>query len=317
MEYKIHKYQKLISIISNGHKFEIELITSPDDFLKLESESSLFLINEEVKCTLSVIDSKIEMNFNNEFFKSSAAGMIFRNVSSVLEVNSNQVNIQFGNKILSLIGDSLAIEVDESGLAILRFLSLSSKLIISEVSSQFKTSSVSAFTALSSPLNIPVGQREPEFAIGVYDKFDNNTFYRPRDIRQGSPVISTVPTHGPSLTVAELDAINEGVGFDKRTIYFKIVSDRVIEPSITLAEKSALKLKLSLPAGLDTVKDPIYLSMYFVQHDNNSNPTMSVYVASYDFHREDTVNFVDGFMLMDVYCPMIIQESMPLSFGIA
>jgi hypothetical protein len=77
-----------------------------------------------------------------------------------------------------------------------------------------------------------------------------------------------------------------------------------------------LKLKLSLPSGLDTVKDPISLSMYFVDHDSALNPTMSIYVASFDFHKEDTVNYVDGFMLMDIYCPMIVQESMPVSFGI-
>lgn len=316
MEYKIHKYQKLLTIDNNGHKFEIELVSSPDNFSLLESDASLFLINEDVKCTIEKDDNKLKLTFNNEKFRSSAAGIIFRNISSFSSVNENYSVINFGNKSLRAIGNDLHIDMDKSGLAVLRFMSLASTLIFEESINEFKTSSVSALTALTSPLNISVGQRDPEFAIGVYDKFSSNVFTRPRDIRHGNPVISTVPTHGPDLTTAELDAINEGLGFDTRTIYFKIVSDRIVEPAITQGEKSALKLKLSLPAGLDTVRDPISLSMYFVEHDNALSPTMSIYVASFDFHKEDTINYVDGFMLMDVYCPMIVQESMPISFGI-
>jgi len=317
MEYKIHKYQKLLTIENNGHKFEIELVTAPDNFLLLESQSSLFLINEDVKCTVEKFEDKLKLIFNNDNFRSSAAGIILRSISSFKSIDENYSIVNFGNKSLRLVGNDIHIDVDQSGLVVIRFMSLSSELIFEEVDNTFKTSSVSAFTALTSPLNISIGQRDPEFAIGVYDKFSSNVFTRPRDIRHGNPVISTVPTHGPDMTSAELDAINEGIGFDKRTIYFKIVSDRVVEPAIVQGEKSALKLKLSLPAGLDTVKDPISLSMYFVEHDNALNPTMSIYVASFDFHKEDTINYVDGFMLMDVYCPMIIQESMPISFGIA
>ena len=47
-------------------------------------------------------------------------------------------------------------------------MSLTSNLIFEEMSNEFKTSSVSALTALTSPLNIYIGQRDPEFAIGVY-----------------------------------------------------------------------------------------------------------------------------------------------------
>jgi hypothetical protein len=65
MEYKIHKYQKLLTIDNNGHKFEIELVSSPDNFSLLESDASLFLINEDVKCTIEKDDNKLKLTFNN------------------------------------------------------------------------------------------------------------------------------------------------------------------------------------------------------------------------------------------------------------
>ena len=76
-----------------------------------------------------------------------------------------------------------------------------------------------------------------------------------------------------------------------------------------------LQLKVYLPNGLDTVKAPVYVDMYFVSSDSNND--VSVYSASYTFYKQgryNNIDFVDGFMYFDVHCPLTVQKSIPFQF---
>ena len=67
MEYKIHKYQKLLTIENNGHKFEIELITAPDNFSLLESSVPA---TKNVEAPQSINQIKNSHNSDNVFHQS-------------------------------------------------------------------------------------------------------------------------------------------------------------------------------------------------------------------------------------------------------
>jgi hypothetical protein len=147
--------------------------------------------------------------------------------------------------------------------------------------------------------------RIPEWSIGV---FDDSSFARPRPIRLGVPVISTVPTNGPNLTVADTDTIQTGVGTPSRIMYFRIVSSEAVPPAISP------QLLIYLPNGLDTVSTPVVVPMQHVSDDTINGRT--VYSASYEFHVEDAVNYVDGFTYLSVEVPLVVRRTLPLEINV-
>jgi hypothetical protein len=154
----------------------------------------------------------------------------------------------------------------------------------------------------------------PEFSIGSYDDL---AFSTPRPVRQGNPVISTVPAliDTNSLT-DDIVYYNTGLGPTSKTIYFKIVCNTVIESTLSTGDISPkLQLKVYLPNGLDTVKAPVYVDMYFVSADTTND--ISVYSASFTFYKQgrfNNIDYVDGFMYFDVHCPLTVQKSIPFQF---
>ena len=150
---------------------------------------------------------------------------------------------------------------------------------------------------------------DPEFSIGT---FDDSFFKIPRQIRQGIPIISTVPSSiTSSSSSADIASYNEGKGPDVKTIHFRIICNKIIEDSLSAGDLSDLQLKIYLPNGLDTVKPAIYLPMYFMQKITNDN--IALYRASFDFNKQGFYNgieYVDGYMYFDVHFPSAIQKTL-------
>jgi hypothetical protein len=164
----------------------------------------------------------------------------------------------------------------------------------------------------------------PEFSIGVFDAYDPDTqlFTRPRPLRLGVPVISTLPTQGTGLTPDEEGHLEAGVPLEERTMHFRIIASRLIEVGLSEGDLSKLKLKLWLPSGLDTVAPPIDVPMYYLGTDTEFGQTgpsasQSIYRASYTFHREDTIRYVDGFMYLSVFVPLTVQMGLPVVFRVS
>ena len=91
-----------------------------------------------------------------------------------------------------------------------------------------------------------------------------------------------------------------------------------IENTLSAGDLSPnLQLKVYLPNGLDTVKAPVYVDMYFVSSDTTND--ISVYSASYTFYKQgryNNIDFVDCFMYCDVQCPLTLQKSKPFQFKV-
>lgn len=152
----------------------------------------------------------------------------------------------------------------------------------------------------------------PEFSIA---SFDDSGFIYPRLVRQGVPIISTVPASVDSNSLSsDLQYYNNGKGPKQKTIYFRIVCNKVME-SISIGEVSEMQLKIYVPNGLDTVKPAVYRDMILVSNDLSNN--ISIYSSNYDFYEQGNyqgLEYVDGYMYCDVQVPLTVQKSMPLEF---
>jgi len=144
----------------------------------------------------------------------------------------------------------------------------------------------------------------PEFSIAVFDDASRTV---PRPMRLGIPVISTVPVYRAGLSESELQVLEIGLGTTKRTMYFKIISNVVIPDDVEPV------LHIYLPAGLDTVAEPVEVEM---TRQVSVDSTRSVFHSSYAFHKEDTVDYVDGFAYLSVYMPMEINTDLPVAMAV-
>lgn len=144
----------------------------------------------------------------------------------------------------------------------------------------------------------------PEFSIAIYDDALRTT---PRPMRLGVPVISTIPVYRVGLSESELQILEIGLGSEKRTMYFKIISNVVIPDDVEPV------LNIYMPSGLDTISEPVPAEM---TRQVSSDATRSVFYASHTFHTENTVDYVDGFVYLSVYMPMEINASLPIAMAV-
>jgi hypothetical protein len=150
----------------------------------------------------------------------------------------------------------------------------------------------------------------PEFSIA---SFDDSSFTITRPVRQGIPILSTIPSYiTNSSSSADINVYNQGKGPDSKTIHFRIICNKVME-NISPGDTSEMKLKVYMPNGLDTVKKAIYEPMLLVSNDTTNN--ISIYRSSHTFYVQgifDGIEYVDGFMYVDVQVPLTVQKSIPV-----
>lgn len=158
--------------------------------------------------------------------------------------------------------------------------------------------------------------RMPEFSIGIFDKYSGSEHTIPRPLRHGVPVVSTLPVEpGTPVVEADKQLLDIGASQEQRTMYFRIICNRIIENDLSAGDLSDLILQISLPSGVDTVAPPVNVPVYYVGKDDEYTPeSQSIYRAEYTFHQEDTICNVDGFFYLSVYYPMTVQQSLPLAF---
>ena len=238
------------------------------------------------------------------------------NTEAIYEINNDNLKFISGDQIFCIDFSSTKYSLDFSNNIIIALTESnhSIKIVKNEIfQERFKAQSFEALT-VSNPFLIDETSKMPEFSIGI---FDDISLTIPRPIRQGNPVISTVPSIiDDNSSTDEIDYYNSGFGPNSKTVYFKIICNQILENSLTSGDLSTnLQLKVYLPNGLDTVKTASYEDMYFVSKDTTNN--VSVYSASYTFYKQGThnnIDYVDGFMYFDVHCPLTVQKSLPFQF---
>ena len=233
-----------------------------------------------------------------------------------IEMENNYIIFSRGNKEYVIDFQNTKYSFESNDILLIILDKPDNSIKVSELNffaKSFNSQNLKAFNATNSFI-IDDTCIMPEFSIGSYD---DSSLSMPRPVRQGNPVISTVPALiSSNSSTDDIEYYNTGSGPISKTIYFKIFCNTIIENTLSAGNVSPnLQLKVYLPNGLDTVKAPVYVDMYFVSSDTTNN--ISVYSASYTFYKQgryNNIDYVDGFMYFDVHCPLTVQKSIPFQF---
>ena len=269
------------------NEIEISIVSVQDQYVS-ESKDGTFILN---------LLSKDEL---------PKSAVLKINFDSIISYNNNQLVFSIYSDIYTLSAQNTLIELDDEAYITVRY-SKDSSIVFSKYSEVAK---ILAFETNATFIDDTTYM--PEFSISC---FDDSNFVYPRQIRQGVPIISTVPSFIDSnSSTADIQSYNNGKGTVSKTIYFRVICNKVME-TISIGETSLMELKIYIPNGLDTVKPAIYRPLTLVSNDSTNN--ISIYSANYDFYEQgnfDGIDYVDGYMYCDVQVPLTVQKSIPIEF---
>ena len=316
----------IISFVLGEDDFTLEFISAPRDLVAEKTDTKLTLnVRKDITADVMSNDKYFVLNLHKTLsytvsFAIKFFGASFTKISDKkLKLNDKYIlEIDFGT-----------FNFNDNGTVLIKVSGNNAKLklnIEGEDAEEVKSLSFEAFTSPSGLPTIGFGVREPEFAIGTFDYFNSSgdidttqdtVFKFPRLIRNGVPIISTVPSeyNTTDYSVADQNNYLSGKGEISRTIYFKIVCDSVIE-TINVGVISKCQLKIYLPSGLDTVKSAVYVPMTMRYYSTPKN--IAIYSAEYTFFSSgihNSIEYVDGYMYFDVYAPLSVQRDIPLQFN--
>jgi hypothetical protein len=286
----------------------IKFLSAPNDFL-ISEENGYYHFNARKNITAtSWADNDV---FNIILNKTTTYTSLFSVQLNFdfITMESDSISLEVEGKSYTISFDGCNIKLDDENILLISVVNPVASINVYNADVVNNLS----FKALTLPAIIDEYESVPEFSISCYD--DSN-FTKPRPIRFGIPVISTVPSmiDGTS-TREEIDTYNSGKGLDLKTIYFRVFADQILETLTAGAASSLVSLKVYLPNGLDTIKEPIYKILYFSSNDSTNNRT--IYTTSHTFYSQgihNNIEYVDGLMYVDVQLNITIQQSMPIQF---
>ena len=315
----------IISFVLGEDDFTLEFISAPHNLVAEKTDTKLTLnVRKDITADVMSNDKSFVLNLHKTLsytvsFAIKFFGASFTKISDKkLKVNDKYIlEIDFGT-----------FNFNDNGTILIKVSGNDAKLKLNTEGQEEEIKSLS-FDALTSPSGLPTigfGVREPEFAIGTLDYFNSSgdidttqdtVFKYPRLIRNGVPIISTVPSEFNTTDYSISDQNNYllGKGEISRTIYFKIVCSSAIE-NIIVGVISKCQLKIYLPNGLDTVKSAVYVPMTMRYYSAPKN--IAIYSAEYTFYSSgihNKIEYVDGYMYFDVYAPVSVQRDIPLQFN--
>lgn len=316
----------IISFLLGDDNFTLEFISAPQNLVAEKNDTKLTLnVRKDITADVMSNDKSFVLNLHKTLsytvsFAIKFLGASFTKISDKkLKINDKYIlEIDFGT-----------FNFNDNGTVLIKVSGNNAKLKLNTEEQEIEEVKSLSFQALTSPSGLPTigfGAREPEFAIGTFDYFNESgdidttqdtVFKHPRLIRNGVPVISTVPAeyNTTDYSIADQNNYTSGKGEISRTIYFKIVCNSVIEP-ISVGVISKCQLKIYLPDGLDTVKSAVYVPMTMRYYSTTKN--IAIYSAEYTFYSSgihNSIEYVDGYMYFDVYAPVSVQRDIPLQFN--
>jgi hypothetical protein len=316
MNLQIENNKPTVNVIDDENILSFEFISYDKNYLIIQNDSNIrLLLKKQTVANLNISENFLEINFEKVISYVQFISIKFK-FDSIVEIHNNYIIFSKGDKdyVIDFLNTKYSFESDDTLLIILD--KPNNSLKVSELNFFAKSFNSQNFKALNAtnPFIIDDTCKMPEFSIGSYD---DSALSIPRPVRQGNPVISTVPALiNANSSTDDTEYYNTGSGPISKTIYFKIFCNTVIESTLSAGNISPnLQLKVYLPNGLDTVKAPVYVDMYFVSSDTIND--ISVYSASYTFYKQgryNNIDYVDGFMYFDVHCPLTVQKSIPFQF---
>lgn len=316
MNLQIENNKPIVNIFDDENNLSFEFLSAEKNYLISQSDQSVnLLLKKQTQSLVEIDDNAIYVKLNKKISYIQFISLKFK-FDSIVEIDNNFIIFSCGDKdyVIDFQNTKYSFESNDTLLIILDKAETLIKITeLNNFARGFQSQNFQAFTASNSFL-IDETCKMPEFSIGSYD---DSSLSVPRPVRQGNPVISTVPAMiDTNSSTDDIDYYNSGLGPVSKTIYFKIICNTIIENTLSAGDLSPnLQLKVYLPNGLDTVKAPVYVDMYFVSSDSTNDA--SVYSASYTFYKQgryNNIDFVDGFMYFDVHCPLTVQKSIPFQF---
>ena len=316
MNLQIEENNPTLNVIDEENSLAFKFISADKNYLISQNESNIrLLLKKQTIVNISSFDNFIQVSFEKSISYIQFISIKFK-FDTIVEVHKDYIIFSLEDKdyVIDFSGTKYSFESDDTLLIVLD--KADNNFRISELNffaRSFETQNFKAFNATNSFV-IDDTCKMPEFSIGSYD---DSALSIPRPVRQGNPVISTVPSLIDSnSSTDDIEYYNNGLGPVSKTIYFKIICNTIIENTLSAGDLSPnLQLKVYLPNGLDTVKAPVYIDMYFVSSDSTND--ISIYSASYTFYKQgryNNIDYVDGFMYFDVHCPLTVQKSIPFQF---
>jgi hypothetical protein len=316
MNLQIENNKPIVSVIDDENILSFEFISYNKNYLISQNDSNIrLLLKKQTVASLDISENFLEINFEKVISYIQFVSLKFK-FDSIIEIHNNYIIFSQGDKnyVIDFKNTKYSFESNDTLIIILD--KPDNSLMVSELNffaKNFESQNFKAFNA-TNPFIIDDTCKMPEFSIGSYD---DSALSMPRPVRQGNPVISTVPALiDANSSTDDIEYYNTGFGPVSKTIYFKIFCNTILESTLSAGDISPnLQLKVYLPNGLDTVKAPVYVDMYFVSSDSTND--ISVYSASYTFYKQgryNNIDYVDGFMYFDVHCPLTVQKSIPFQF---
>lgn len=298
-------------------EFRIDILSKNNNFIISENQNIFLLsLKKDTQCLVKFEDDIIDFSFDKKIPYLQFITIKF-SYEMLISQNENSLEFGVGDDAFIVVFENIAYSINEDTI-ILALKEATGSFKIYDLASgsftqDFQQQSFQAYT-LADPFVIDETSRMPEFSIGTYD---DASFSISRPVRQGNPVISTVPALiDTNSSDDDTEYYNSGNGPDSKTVYFKIICNSILEPLLSADDVSEnLQLKVYLPNGLDTVKSAVYEDMIFVSNDTTNN--ISVYKSSFTFYKQgryNNIDYVDGFMYFDVHCPLTVQKSIPFQF---
>lgn len=294
----------------SGNSIDIIFADSPStDYVGQTASAIIFQASENIKATSFMSDGNIVIYFNKNTNVPQAFSLKFKN-TTITKINDNQVKININGLIVYVdLKDCYIVNSDTNSISIMMGDSDATIEFSTQLNVINSLSNVSIQSVDDSRMVVPVSKRIPEFIISIYDDSRGNY---PRPLRFGVPVISTVssvPQSGETLYQEDKDLLELGIGTKSRKMYFWVISDQLIDESL----REQLSLEIDLPSGSDTVEQTASIQLEYVE----TVDTNDIFTCVYDFHKEDTVNYVDGFAYLSIKMPLRIQRNLPLTFQVS
>ena len=316
MNLQIENNKPTVNVLDSENILTFEFLSFDKNYLISQNENNVrFLLKKSTVANLNISENIFEINFEKVISYIQFVSIKFK-FDSIIEIDNNYIIFSRGDKdyVIDFQNTKYSFESNDTILVILDRSDNSLKVTeLNFFAKSFNSQNFTAFNATNSFV-IDDTCKMPEFSIGSYD---DSSLSISRPVRQGNPVISTVPALiNSNSSTDDIEYYNNGNGPVSKTIYFKIICNTIIENTLSSGDLSPnLQLKVYLPNGLDTVKAPVYVDMYFVSSDSTND--VSVYSASYTFYKQgryNNIDYVDGFMYFDVHCPLTVQKSIPFQF---
>jgi hypothetical protein len=207
--------------------------------VKSGEDSFYFELRKKINLNVYLDDNKVNFDIVKLVSYLSNFSMKIRH-EAILYSDSDTLLFGVGDTEYKLSFQKCKYSFESDDTILITLQEASAKIVLEESDGVLAKNFISL--TLANPFLIDEFSIMPEFSIGTFDDAD---FIKPRPVRQGNPIISTVPANiDDNSTQDDIEYYNRGLGPDSKTIYFKIICNTILETLSAGDVSDFLQLKI-------------------------------------------------------------------------